>query len=234
MSLVVATERGIVQMLCGYPDSQEISSIQIDSMFTGPALDWLNRRRPKIGLTYFNTVANQMDYSAKPANAYGVTKVWWQCQGSDVFSPDLSYMPSSMDMTNAFAGFSIFDNPSIATEFYKKVAEYEHTFRGEGWETEEEKIRLTPAPAGNNEKVYFEYSYPRLSVITSCPEQYRVGVRNYVANLVMQVLAIRRGNVTGGKDFSSGGGQVEIKYQEKFLADAEAQVPYLEPTFYRG
>lgn len=234
MSLVVATEREIVKRLCGYPDTQEITDNQIDAIFSAEALDWLNDRRPKVGLTYLTTVANQQDYDVKPANALRVTEVWWQSQGADVFSPDLSYIPSSMEMTNAFAGFNVFDNPAIATEFYKKMSEYDHSFAGKGWETEEEKIRLEPVPANTGDKVYFEYSYPRLSAITACPNHYKLGVRLYVAACVMQVLAIRRGNVTGGKEFSSGGGEKELEFHKKFLADAEAQVPYLDRAFYRG
>jgi hypothetical protein len=234
MSLIIANQRAIVQRLCGYPDQQEISSSNIDAIFHNEALDWLNNRRPAIGLSYFTTVANQQDYVVKPANAYRIVEVWWQSQGADVFSPDLSYIPSSMEMTNAFAGFSIFDNPSIATEFYKKMSEYDHTFGASGWETPEEKIRLEPVPSATGDKVYFEYSYPKVAHITNTPQVYVEAVRLYVASCVMQVLAIRRGNVTGGKDYSSGGGQNEIKYQEKFLADAEALAPYLDQTIYRG
>lgn len=234
MSLVVATERAVVQRMCGYPDNQEISDNQIQEIFLKEALDWLNRRRPKVGLTYLTTVADQQDYASKPANAYRVIEVWWQSQGADVFSPDLSYIPSSMEMSNAFAGFSVFDNPSIATEFYKKMSEYDHSFMGSGWETDEGKIRLEPVPANTGDKVYFEYTYPLLSSITSCPENFRMGVRSYVAACVMQVLAIRRGNVTGGKDFSSGGGEKELEFHKQFMAEAEAQVPYISPAVYRG
>lgn len=234
MTLIIANQRAIVQRLCGYPDQQEISSSQIDAIFHNEALDWLNNRRPAVGLTYFTTVADQQDYDVKPASALRIVEVWWQSQGADVFSPDLSYLPSSMEMSNAFAGFNIFDNPAIATEFYKKMSEYDHTFGASGWETPEGKIRLEPVPGSAGDKVYFEYTYPRWNHITSTPAEYVEAVRLYVASCVMQVLAIRRGNVTGGKDYSSGGGQNEIKYQEKFLADAEALVPYLDQTIYRG
>jgi hypothetical protein len=234
VSLIIANQRAIVQRLCGYPDQQEISSSNIDAIFHNEALDWLNNRRPAVGLTYFTTVADQQDYAVKPANALRIVDVWWQSQGADVFSPDLSYIPSSMEMTNAFAGFNIFDNPAIATEFYKKMSEYDHTFAASGFETLEGKIRLEPVPGSSGDKVYFEYSYPRWTHITQTPAEYVEAVRLYVASCVMQVLAIRRGIVTGGKDYSGGGGVNEIKYQEKFLADAEALVPYLDQTIYRG
>ena len=234
MSLIIVNQRAIVHRMCAYPDQQEISSSNIDAIFHNEALDWLNRRRPAAALTYLTTVADQQDYAVKPINAYRITRVWWQSQGADVFSPDLSYIPSSMEMSNAFAGFNIFDNPSIAAEFYKRMSEYDYTFAGTGWETPEGKIRMEPVPSNSGDKVYFEYTYPRWNVITDTAAEYVEAIRNYVASCVMQVLAIKRGNVTGGKNFSTGAGAMEEKYQKEFLAAAEAQVPYLDQPFFRG
>lgn len=234
MSLVVATERAIAQRMCGYPDQQEISDAQIDAIFTVEALRWINDRRPAIGLSYFTTVANQQDYNVKPVNAYDITDVWWQQQGADVFSPILTYLPDSSSQINAFAGFNVLDNPAIVTEFYKKLSEYDFTFRGSGWETPEGKIRLEPVPAGNGDVVYFEYSYPRWSAITSVPDQFREGVRYYVASCMLQVLTIRRGAILSGKNFTGGGGNREKEFYEIMLQKAEALVPYLTTPLYRG
>lgn len=234
MTLNIVHEADIIRRMCGYPDSTEIPPSQIEDIYRSEALRWLNRRRPAVGLTYFLTVENQQDYVVKPANAFNVVEVWWQTQGADVFSPDLSYLPSSMTMTNAFAGFSVFDNPAIANEFYKKLTEYDYMFRGSGWETPEGKIRLEPVPGGDNDKVFFEYSYPRWLDVVDVPNQYREGLNSYVAACVMRVLAIRRGNVVSGKNFSTGGGTREDKFYDAFMAEAEAQVPNLEQSIYRG
>jgi len=234
MTLNISHEADIVRRMCGYPDSTEIPTSQIEDIYRSEALRWLNRRRPGVGLTYFLTVGNQQDYAVKPANAFNVTEVWWQTQGADVFSPDLSYLPSSMTMANAFAGFSVFDNPAIANEFYKKLSEYDYLFKGSGWETPDGKIRLEPVPSGDDDKVFFEYSYPRWNDAVNIPNQYREGVNGYVSGCVMRVLAIRRGNVVSGKNFSSGGGAKEEKFYTEFMAEAEAQVPNLDQSIYRG
>jgi len=234
MTLTIATERSLVQRMCGKPDSVEVSSSDIDGIFTFEAQRWLNYRRPAVAITYFSTVANQQDYTKKPANAYHIGNVWWLTQDVEVFSPSMSYSPDSMETINAFGGFSVLNNPSIVVEFYKRISEYHHAFAGSGKETEEGKIRLIPVPGSDNDKVYFEYSYPRWNTITATPVEFIDGVRFYVASEVMRILALRRGQVTGGKNYSGGGGQNELKFMEQFLKEAEARVPMINQPFFRG
>lgn len=234
MSLVVATERANVLRLCANPDSEEIADATVDSIISTDALDWLNRRRPAYGLSSFTTVASQQDYDAKPANAYRVTRVWWQDTGWDVFSPDLRYPPDTSEYHNWLSGWKAIDNPAIVTEFYYRLSQYNYTFTGVGEETHEGKIRLSPVPGNTGDSVYFEYSYPLLSAITACPEAYKLGVRYFSAASVMRYLMVKRGLVRAGRDFSGGGGEREQQVLEDYMSMAEGYVPELAPPIMRG
>ena len=234
MAIVVADERVKVRRLCGDPDIEEIADASIDAMYTEDALDWLNRRRSAYGLGSFETVNNQQDYDEKPANAYRVTKVWWQDTGWDTFSPDLRYPPDTLEYQNWLAGWQAIDNPAIVTVFYKKLSEYNYTFTGAGEETHEGKIRLMPVPGSNGYSVWFEYSYPLLSAITDCPAVYVEGIRYYVAQMVMSYLMVKRGVTRSGRNFSGGGGERENIMMLQYMERAEGYIPELSPPIMRG
>lgn len=234
MSLVINTERAIVKRMCGKPDSVEVGDDDIEAIFRHEALRWLNQRRPGTAITFFTTVADQQDYVAKPANAYKVRDVWWLSSDVEVFSPSLSFVPSTMEVMNAFGNFDTFNNPSIVTEFYKRLSEYDYTFKGKGYELSNGSIRLDPVPGANGDKVYFEYTYPRWADITTVPDEYREAVRFFVAGEVMRMLHLRRGVISGGKEWSGGGGSNEKVVMDDFRQQAEAMTSDVSTPFYRG
>jgi hypothetical protein len=234
MAINLSTEHFVVRRMCGKPDVQEITDDDIEAIFYHEGLDWLNNRRPAKGITFFSTVANQQDYNVKPANALRVTNVWWLDSGWDVFSPDMRILPSAMQMDAKFAGVSILDNPAMVIEFYKKISEYHHNFRGSGFETDEGKIRLEPYPGSNGDKVYFEYTYKRWDHVVNISEEFHRGLRYYVASLVMDYLGIKRGMITGGKNWSGGGGSNEKDLAARYLIEAEGEVPFISPIIFRG
>jgi hypothetical protein len=233
MSLVINTERAIIKRMCGKPDTVEVGDDDIEAILRHESLRWLNERRPGVALTFFTTVPDQQDYTVKPATAYKIRDVWWLTGEVEVFSPSLSYVPSTMTSINAFGDFDVFDNPSIVTEFYKRLSEYEYTFKGHGYELPNGQVRLEPVPGGTD-NVYFEYTYPRWTDITSVPDEWREAVRYYAASEVMRMLFIRRGVISGGKEWSGGGGANEKEVLTEYLAKAESLTPDISSPFYRG
>ena len=234
MAIVLATERPIVRRMCGNPDTTEVSNDDIDSIYGGEALDWINERRPDRLLSSFTTVASQQDYDVKPAAAYKVTEVWWLDTDYDVFSPEMKMMPSAMELDTRFTGFSMIDNPALVKTFYKKLRDYHGTFTGRGFETSEGKIRLEPYPSNAGDTVYFEYTAARYAAITSLDVEFKVGVRFFVAANVMRILSLKRGKIRSTRNFTGGGGQRETDLMNSFFTSADSYVPILASAFYRG
>ncbi len=225
-----------VRRLCGDPDVEEISVAAINSFIDTEALEWLNKRKPGEALSSFTTVAGTQDNDAKPANAYRVTKVFWMDSGYDVFSPSLRYFPTYMGVDENLAGFSIVDNPALVEMEFKKMSQYEGNFQGTGIETDEGKIRLEPIPGSTGDTVYFFYTYPRWTVATIADVDagYVEGLKLEAAALCLEYLAIKRGIVVSGRDFSGGAGRNETVASEKYHERAEGKIPAFSSVFVRG
>jgi len=225
MSLVVSDEKNVVRSMCAEPDTTLLPDTTLGRFFTVNALAWINQRRPAEAIGSFETVAEQQDYSEKPATALKVRCVWWMDASWLKFSPTMEIVPGSMDVGHQFAGVNTVDNPDLVVAFYKKLNAYQDYFRGVGEETPEGKIRLKPAPTTSGDTVYFSYTYKRWADIEDVANEYVDAVRNYVAACVMRHLMLKRGEVRGGRNWSGGGGERESQAQEQFMAEAERQVP---------
>jgi len=223
-----------VRYLCGGPDSTEVPNEMIRDALKGRTLEWINRRRPAKAFTYFETVANQQDYDAKPANAYRVTNVWWLSADFEHFSPDMRYLPESHDLNYQLAGFSVIDNPSLVEQFYKFVTAYQNNFAGEGYETGEGKIRLAPAPSTTGDDVYFEYTYPRWSSIEDVAAEFIEGCRHQAASVVLDYMFVKRGMVRSGRTFTGGGGVNERDLANDMRDKAAGMVPVASAVFSVG
>lgn len=226
--------KAAVRMLAGDPDSTTLVNTALERFITEQALEWLNKRRPGKALSSFTTVYGQQDYAVKPSNAYRITDVFWMSGGYDVFSPSLRFLPSSMDMDKSMSGFNTVDNPALVETFYKHVEQYKQNFKGNGWETEQGKIRLEPYPGEDGDTVYFFYTYPIYTTVASVPDHMIEGLKNKAAALVCEYLAIKRGRVRGGRNFSGGGGERETEAAERMHARADEIVPALYNPFGRG
>lgn len=226
--------RDEVRELCADPDTTEISDAKIESILTKRVLKWINRRKPGKAITNLTTVKDQQDYDVKPSNAYRITEVWWMEADFEFFSPSLRYVPNDHDVNFQMAGFSVIDNPSLVTLFYKQVAQYRHSFKGTGEETESGLLRLEPFPAGSGDLVYFEYSYPRFAAIPNITDEFTEGCTYKGAQLVLQKLAIKRGRVTGGRNFRGGGGKNELEMAKEYGDEADSEVPGVLSVFSVG
>ena len=229
-----AVIRDAVRKLCGNPDTTEMSDANIEAYLDDDALDWLNRRRSNITLTSLTTVADQQDYDDKPSDAYAIKDVFWGGSGIEVFSPTLKFIPSSMDMNQQTAGFSVIDNSSLVEIVYKNLEQYKRNFEGGGYETREGKIRLEPAPNTSGDTVYFFYTNPRFDAVTDITSEFLQGFKWKAASLILENLFIDRGIVRGGRDFSGGGGANEGVMAEKYEKRAEAAIPILGSVFSHG
>jgi hypothetical protein len=220
-----------VRFMLGSPDTTEIPDATIQNFITNDALTWINRRRPGCAITYLETVANQQDYDSKPASAYRVTKVWWMDADFEWFSPSMQYLPADQDLNFQMAGYSILDNPALVEMFYKQIAAYRGNFKGDAYETEEGKIRLSPTPGATGDKVYFEYSYPRWSDIANVPAEFVEAVCMIAASRSAEHLFVKRGMIRSGRDFSGGGGANENTMSQRFEERAECEVPIAAAFF---
>lgn len=223
-----------VRELVGDPDTTEVPKNKIKSIISKRSLSWINRRRPDRKITYFETVANQQDYDEKPATAYRVSKVWWMDADFEFFSPSMRYVPPEQDINMQMAGFSVLDNPALATAFFKKISAYRNNFMGSGKETDEGLIRLESYPGNTGDKVYFEYTAPKWSDISDVPDVFIEGVTYHAASMVLDKLFVKRGMIRSGRTFTGGGGVNEERLAEKYLARAEREVPKPSAVFARG
>ena len=225
MSLVIADEIQAVRDMLGDPDTTELPTANMTRFFTTDALRWINLRRPAVAISSFTTVADQQDYDSKPANAYRIREVFWLDSTAGVPSTSIESYMQTQDFSIDMGGLSIFDNPAIVTAFYQKITQYEDYFKGEGKETEEGKIGLYPAPTVAGDTVYFTYEYPRWALVTAVSSEYVEAVRNIAAASAARFLAIRRGKITSGRNWSGGGGNLENEMRKEFLSEAERLAP---------
>lgn len=225
MSLVVAAEAVKVRRLCGDPDTTELPEATVQALLTEDAFDWINERKPKVSLTSLATVSGQQEYDSKPSNAYRIIDVWWMDATWLTFSPSMRVIIGAMDIDDQLAGISVIHNPSLVSQWFKKIANYDDFFKGAGYETEEGLIRLDPVPTSSGDPVYFAYSYPRYSVITAAENNHVQAIRYYVAHRAMQYLSEKRSIIRSGTGWSGGGGDREETLEEKFLDKANGLVP---------
>lgn len=220
-----ATLESQIRNKVGGPDTTELTALALTQFLTIEALDWINRRRPGEAISSFTTVNAQQDYDEKPANAYRVTEVYWMGGGYDLFSPSVKFLPSSMDLDERVAGFSVIDNPALVEGVLKSIEQYKDNFKGSGWETEHGKIRLEPRPGEDGETVYFVYTYPLWSAVTAVPNNFVEGLRCKAAALCAEYLAARRSQVVSGRDYSGDGGSMMEKMAERLNMQADECVP---------
>lgn len=224
-----------VRRMCGDPDTTELPDATITAVLGGPeVLDWINHRRPSEGISYLITIANQQDYDSKPSGSYHVTDVWWMTADFEWFSPSMEYTPEDHDLNVAMAGFNVLDNPAMVQSFYRAISEYRGSFSGRGYEIGNGKIRLTPCPTSGGDKVYFRYTTPRWTAITSVATEYVTAVEKEAAACCLDMLALKRGMVRSGRSFSGGGGEREKERAKELHEEAEAAVPLLTCPFGRG
>ena len=226
--------RDEVRRRIGSPDTTEVPNSDIEAVIQIEALDWLNRRLPGRKISSFTTVKDQQDYDEKPANAYLVTAVWWMESDFQFFSPSMKYVAQDQDINEKLAGFDIYKDTALVEAFYKQLETYKHNFKGEGFETDEGKIRLEPVPSSGGDTVYFEYSYPRWSDPTGVPDRLVPGLKKKAAAIILDYLAVRRGRVRGGRNFTGGGGEREANLAGRFHAEADGEVPALTVAIGRG
>lgn len=223
-----------VRRMAGSPDDTEVPDAVIQSILEDEGLPWLNRRKPGVGKGSFTTVADQQDYDEKPSNAYVVTEVFWLEEDVEFFSPTMKYRADERDVGFRMAGFSSFDDPALVVAFNKNLETYRQHFKGEGYETPEGLIRLAPVPGTGGETVYYLYTYPRWSAPADVTDRYVQGLEYKAAQLLLESLAIRRGRIRGGRNFSGGGGERESEAAEKCRKKAEALAPLAGAVFGRG
>lgn len=222
--------RDRLRRILGSPDTTDLPDATIEAYLTDDVLSWINFRRPSRAITYFETVANQQFYNEKPSNAYKVINVWWLDADFEYFSPAMRYMPNDLDVNEQIAGFSVIDNPALIAAFYKAINDYDRAFKGTGREYEDGRIMIEPYPANAGDRVYFEYTKPRWSAfhsggVISIPAQYQEGCIYKAASLAFEHLAVKRGRVRNAKNFTSGGGQNELRLAEYYEDRANAQIP---------
>ncbi len=223
-----------VRRLCGNPDDVEVKDADIESFLTDESLTWLNSKRPGKALGSFETVDGQQDYDEKPDNAYHVTDVFWQSSGYDIFSPSMRFTPDSLDFSTSLSGINIVDNPMIVEAAFKNFAQYEKNFSGRGKETEEGKIRLEPIPSSSGSTVYFFYTYPRWAVVTTIPSEYIEGFKHDAASRVLEMMAIKRGMIRSGRNFTGGGGQNEMKFADKYRLRADSEISDIGAVIFKA
>lgn len=225
MTLVLADEKQLVRDMLGDPDTTELPSATLERFFTAGALRWINQRRPGVAISSFTTVANQQDYDSKPANAYSIKDVFWMSVDIPIYTPTVSVALDRGYQSNELGNISTFDNPAIVEAFYQKISYYDNSFKGIGKETEEGKIGLYPAPTTAGDTVYFTYTYPRWSLVTSTPNEYVDAVRFVAAAAAARFLAIKRGRITSGRNWSGGSGVQEKEAEKEFMEQANAYAP---------
>ncbi|RLC99250.1 MAG: hypothetical protein DRI65_17430 [Chloroflexota bacterium] len=227
MSLVLADEKQLVRDMLGDPDITELPEANLGRFFTEGALRWINQRRPGVALTSFTSVANQQDYDSKPATAYRIKDVFWMSVDIPLYTPTVAVALDRGYQSQDLGGISTFDNPAIVEAFYQKIAYYNNSFKGTGEETAEGKIRLMPAPTTGGDTVYFTYTYPRWSDVTNTPAEFVDAVRNIAAAAAARFLAIKRGKITSGRNWSGGAGILENEMRKEFLEAADALAPQM-------
>lgn len=227
-----------VRLLCGDPDTTEMPDATIKSHLDKFALRWVNKRRPTKLLTSFTTVEDQQDYDVIPSTAYQVNQVYWLPGDYDFFGGVLAryYIQGIEDVDRRLAGFSVLENPSLSEAIYKALTEHELTYRGEGWQTAEFKIRLNPYPTADDDAVYFDYWAPQWTDVSSSDllARYQDAVEHIGAVYVLRSLAVKRGLIRGSRGVSTGGGQNELELIKQYRAEAEANCPQAEMALGRG
>ncbi len=227
-----------VRDLCGSPGITEIPDAIIQRHISTFALRWINKRRPAKILTSFETVADQQDYDVIPSVAYLVTDVYWMSGAFEVFAPALwRFAPEAEEFDGRLAGYSVIDNPALVEAALKLLNEFTMNFQGEGWMTENRTIRLAPRPGSTGDTVYYFYTAARWTDITSATlaTEYQDALEFWAAHSVLRgPMAIKRGFVRGGREFTGGGGANEKELADKYLLDAEALVPVASFVLSRG
>ena len=228
-----------VRSLCGDPSTTELAVATVQRYLEQFALRWINKRRPKVTLTSFDTVADQQDYDEIPATAYAVRNVYWIAGSYEFFSDSLqNYYVQALENTDVhMAGYRTVDNPALVEIMLKALQEYNVNFRGEGFGTPERLIRLVPVPGVSGDAVYFDYWAPRWSSVVAVDllTEYQDAVELYAAGrLLGGPLAIKRGLIRGSRGYSGGGGQNEKELAKQYLEDAEGLCPVAGAVFARG
>lgn len=226
-----------VRELCGSPDTTEMPDATIQNMLSKYTLRWINKRRPKLTITSFDTVADQQDYDVVPTASYMVRDVYWLANDYEFFSDSLRnyYVQALEDIDVRLAGYRTIDNPALVEIMLKALQEYNVNFRGEGWETPERKIRLIPVPETAGDAVFFDYYQPRWSsvVATDLLQEYQDAVEHYAAHRVMQALAAKRSVVVSARGYSGDGGRMVKTLADEFLAEAKGLCPEAGAFFAR-
>lgn len=233
-AIVLATIRDRVRRLCGGPDTTEFTNADIEGFITGDTLDWYNRRRPGKAISSLTTVALQQIYDSKPSNAYYVTDVWWHSGDYIPLTPNTRYLPESFDFNEQLGGYNVVNDPAMVEEVFRKIESYKNTFNGSGWEAEDGKIWLQPRPDTAGTTVYFMYTYPLYSAITGIDDKWSDCICNMAASHCLNYLAIKRGMIRSGKNFTGGGGANELTIAEKYRVKAESLLPIFVNPFSRG
>ena len=196
-----------VREMVGDPDTTELPDSKISNILSNRTLDWINKRRSGSTIGSFTTVASQQTYDSKPANAYKVTRVWWQEASFEFFSPSMRFVPGEQDLNVVMSGFSVIENPALVTAFLKEIESYRYNFKGRGQEDDNGQIFIAPMPGNTGDTVYFEYDYPRWASIITVADEYLQGIKYFAAAQVLQYLFIKRGRVRGVRSGSFGGGE---------------------------
>jgi hypothetical protein len=199
------------------PDSEIIKGMEL-------AIRWLNERVPGKALSSFATVANQQDYVVKPARAFNVTAVYWADTTNEFLTTAYRYFPTGLDAAKALAGFDVVENPAIVEAFLKASEQYRQNFSGAGFETAEGKVRLVPAPGVTGTVVWFEFTYPRWDHTAEVPAEWREAFTARAAYHMATWLAVKRGVVRSGREFSGGGGQNEKEVAAEYRERADGLV----------
>jgi hypothetical protein len=222
-----------VRRKSGSPDIGELLNSDLEDIITEDVLAWINKRRPNKKLGQLTTVESQQDYTPSVGDdvLYEVTDVFWMSDGYDLFSPSLKFFPSTMDMDDRIAGYSVVDNPALVHIVYKAMEQYKNNFKGTGYFTEGRKIRLEPYPTEDGNTVYYFYTCQHWSSIVDVDDVFVDACKDIGAALVLEYLAIKRGIVRSAREFSGGGGEREIEAAKKFREKAEGLVPVAAAVF---
>lgn len=209
-----------VRRMAGKPDTTELSETDLIA-FVEDALAWVNRRAPGSAVTYVSSVVGQQDYDM-PETAYDVTDVFWNTSHVSVFSGFDE--PMVAEALERMRGYDVVENPALVEALLQAFERFRQNFDGQ-WKREGHKIRIFPCPDAAGERIYMLYTYPLYESDADLPASYLEPLKYYSAYLVLEHLAIRRGVIRSGRDFSGGGGVNEKERAKACREEAESMLP---------
>lgn len=152
MPLTISEIQGKLRRGVGNPSTTTLSETQILDAIASAVKEY-SKGRPIEVLDYLTTEGEKSDYTlSSKTRIMDVKDVYYSTAVSYVFD---EYFPDAPNL-GRLEGISIFDNPSIWTQYIQRLEQYQRIFDGDFIFNQAAKIlTLIPAPTNSGNRVYY-------------------------------------------------------------------------------